>query len=335
MKRAFFLIFTLWVIQASAQQKPQYTQYILNQYIINPALTGIENYTEIKMSHRHQWTGIDGGPVTSYFTMQTPLGKKDYRTTATSYSVPGYKTKNKSYTTAAPHHGVGFQVIKDEAGPLSNVSAYATYAYHIGITSSTSLAAGFGAGFNRYSLNASALDFNTTTIDPVVYSSGILNSWNFDMSTGLYLYSKDYFIGLSAQQIIPSRLDFSDNAITTAATGITVPHLFATVGYRFYLSNDFHIIPSLMLKYVTPSPCQVEANIKLQFRDLFWAGAGYRVKDGFSGMVGLNVTRNLSIGYSYDYTSSALNTVGNNTHEFVVGYIIGNKFNTGCSSKIW
>src|SRR3954470_16811434 len=75
--------------QLSAQQQPHYTQYILNQYILNPALTGIENYTDIKLSHRHQWVGLQDAPVTTYLTVHTPIGKKDYRTTATSSSVPG------------------------------------------------------------------------------------------------------------------------------------------------------------------------------------------------------------------------------------------------------
>jgi len=96
---------------ARAQQKPHYTQYILNQYIVNPALTGIENYTDIKLSHRHQWTGIQDAPVTSYLTIHGPIGKKDYRTTATSFEVPGENPRGKQYwqdyTSAEPHHGVG------------------------------------------------------------------------------------------------------------------------------------------------------------------------------------------------------------------------------------
>jgi len=122
---------------ARAQQKPHYTQYILNQYIVNPALTGIENYTDIKLSHRHQWTGIQDAPVTSYLTIHGPIGKKDYRTTATSFEVPGENPRGKQYwqdyTSAEPHHGVGLQVINDVTGPLSNFSAYGTYAYHIGL----------------------------------------------------------------------------------------------------------------------------------------------------------------------------------------------------------
>ena len=56
---------------AAAQQQPQYTQYLINNYILNPALTGIENYTDVKLSHRHQWAGLQDAPVTTYLTIHT------------------------------------------------------------------------------------------------------------------------------------------------------------------------------------------------------------------------------------------------------------------------
>src|SRR5215831_20547302 len=67
-----------------SQQRPYYTQYILNNYILNPALTGIENYTDLKLSIRDQWVGLNGAPRTCYLTIQGPLGKKDEKQTATS-----------------------------------------------------------------------------------------------------------------------------------------------------------------------------------------------------------------------------------------------------------
>ena len=92
-----------------AQQKPHYTQYILNQYIVNPALTGIENYIDVKLSHRHQWVGIQDAPVTSYLSVHGPIGKKDFRTTATSFETPGENPRGKQYwqdfTAAEAHHG--------------------------------------------------------------------------------------------------------------------------------------------------------------------------------------------------------------------------------------
>src|SRR5688572_28956033 len=84
-------------LHVNAQQKPHYTQYILNQYIINPALTGIENYVDVKLSHRHQWVGIQDAPVTTYLTMHGPIGKKDLKTTATSRETQGYNPRGNKY----------------------------------------------------------------------------------------------------------------------------------------------------------------------------------------------------------------------------------------------
>jgi hypothetical protein len=70
-----------------AQQRPYYTQYVLNNYIINPAVAGIENYWDMKVSHRHQWVGLEGAPITTYVTIQGPLTKSSSgRENPTSFS---------------------------------------------------------------------------------------------------------------------------------------------------------------------------------------------------------------------------------------------------------
>src|SRR5687767_3375275 len=97
MKKILFLLLSAVSITVSAQQKPYYTQYILNNYILNPAISGIENYTDLKLSYRNQWTGIDGSPVTTYLSVHSPIGKKDYRTTATSFEIPGENPRGRSY----------------------------------------------------------------------------------------------------------------------------------------------------------------------------------------------------------------------------------------------
>jgi type IX secretion system PorP/SprF family membrane protein len=325
-------------IKTQAQQKPHYTQYILNQYILNPALTGIENYTDIKVSHRHQWAGVQDAPVTSYVTIHTPINKTDYRTTATSFDMPGENPRGQryweEYTAAEPHHGIGLQMINDRTGPLNYFSMYGTYAYHIGISARTSLSAGFGAGFSNVSLNAGKLDFGTTQVDPAVYGNGTINTVKPDFMAGIYLYSADYFVGLSAQQIIPQKVSFSDNSVK-ANNGKMVPHLFATAGYRFLLGEDFNLTPSVMVKYVQPMPTQVDLNAKLQYRDVVWFGAGYRYNDGVAGMVGVNISHTVNIGYSYDYTTSGLNIVSKGSHEIMVGFLLGNKYDDGCPRNVW
>jgi len=332
------VIMVYWSYAVHAQQKPHYTQYILNQYIVNPALTGIENYTDIKASHRHQWVGVQDAPVTTYLTLHTPIDKKDYRTTATSFEMDGENPRGQryweEYTAAEPHHGIGLQVINDRTGPLNYFSAYVTYAYHIGISARTSLAAGFGAGLTNIKLDADKLNFGTTQVDPAVYTSGVINTIRPDFMAGVYLYSADYFIGLSAQQIIPQKIDFSNNAIKTK-NGTIVPHVFATAGYRFLMGENFNFIPSVMVKYINPLPTQVDVNAKLQYQNLVWMGASYRHEDGFAAMAGLNISNKLNIGYAYDYTTSGLNIVSKGTHEILVGFILGNKYDDGCPKNVW
>ena len=338
MKKLLFLVIGCCsVVWTFAQQRPHYTQYILNQYILNPALTGIENYTDVKISHRHQWVGIDDAPVTTYATIHAPLGKKDYRTTATSYRVPGENPRGKAYweeyTAAEPHHGIGLQVINDRT-LINNFSAYATYAYHVGLSPRTSLSAGFGAGFTNVSLNTSKLNFINVPVDPAVYTSGIINKYRPDFMAGLYLYSADFFVGLSAQQIIPQKLEFAENIVRTK-NGKTVPHLFATAGYRAMIGEDFNLVPSIMVKYVQPRQTQFDVNAKLQYQDLVWIGASYRYKDGFAGMLGMNVSNIINVGYSYDYTTSTLNTFSKGTHEIIVGFMLGNKYGDWCPKNVW
>lgn len=323
----------------NAQQRPHYTQYILNNYIVNPALSGIENYTDVKLGHRHQWVGIQDAPVTTYFTVHGPIGKKDFRTTATSFEIPGENPRGKryweEYTAPEPHHGVGLTVINDKAGPINRFSALASYAYHIGINARTSLAAGFAAGISNTSLNRNKLNFVNPVIDPAVYGSGELNSLSPDIAAGLWLYSSDYFVGLSAQQIIPQKLRFSNESISVENQGKLVPHVFASAGYRFFLSDDISALPSVMVKLVNPAPVQFDLNVKIQYRDLLWAGTSIRLNDGLAAMVGVNMSNTFNLGYAYDYTLTRLNTVSRGTHELVLGFLIGNRFGDTCPRNVW
>jgi type IX secretion system PorP/SprF family membrane protein len=326
-------------LHSRAQQQPHYTQYVINNYIINPAIAGIENYTDVKIGHRHQWTGITDAPVTTYLTVHMPIGKKDDRITATSFDIPGENPRGKNYwqdyTAAEPHHGIGLKVINDRTGPLNRLGAYVSYAYHLGISAQTSIAAGFEAGLRNISLNRSKLDFGQANpMDPAVVNSGEINSIKPDFGAGIWIYSASYFIGVAAQQIIPQKVYFTDNRVDNIGSDL-VPNFFATAGYRFFVSEDISALPSVMFKYVEPSPAQVDVNMKLQYRDFLWAGAGFRISDGFSGMLGLNVSNTFNISYAYDYTTSPLQSYSRGSHEIVLGFLIGNKYGDWCPRNVW
>jgi type IX secretion system PorP/SprF family membrane protein len=332
------LLLTLLTIAASAQQRPHYTQYILNEFIINPAVAGIENYTDVKLSHRHQWIGLQDAPVTTYFTIHGPLKKSDYdRQTATSFHASGENPRGtaywQDYTRADPHAGIGFTMINDRTGPLNRFAAYATYAYHIGISERTSIAAGISAGVENMTLNTSKLNFEVP-VDPAVAGSGYLNRLSPDINAGVWLYSASAFAGLSMQQVIPSKLKFTGDSVTLTG-GKLVPHTFLTAGVRVPIGEDVSLLPSVLFKYLAPLPIGFDINAKLQYQDFLWAGASYRYNDGFAAMVGLSVSNALNIGYSYDITTSRLNTVSHGTHEIMLGFLLGNRYGDWCPRNLW
>jgi type IX secretion system PorP/SprF family membrane protein len=341
MKKKFLIIPVMFVcVQAAAQQRPHYTQYILNNYILNPALSGIENYTDVKISVRDQWVGLNGAPKTSYLSIQGPIGKKDYRTSSTSFQVPGQNPRGRyyweNYTAAEPHHGIGLTIINDRTGSFNRFTLDATYAYHLGLSPTTNLAAGFSAGITNISIDKTKNDFSGSgdPFDPATGSAinKEVNRIRPDLGVGLWLYSRNYFIGISAQQIIPQKLSFTDDA-TYIAKGRLVPHIFLTGGYRFLLGEEVNAIPSVMLKYVQNSSrndFQPEFNLKLQYQDMLWVGGSYRYQDGYAAMAGINVSNTFNVGYAYDFTTTALKTVSRGTHEIVIGFLLGNKYSEKC-----
>nr|MBC7612911.1 type IX secretion system membrane protein PorP/SprF [Pseudopedobacter sp.] len=319
-----------------AQQKPQYTQYILNNYIINPAITGIENYIDVKAGYRQQWTGLQNAPVTSYLTAHMPLGKSNDWGSATSFGMVGENPLGKSYKSdyqaSDPHHGIGIVAVVDKTGPLSNTTFDITYAYHLGLAPRLNLALGVGAGISKVSLNTADLTLENP-IDPAIANSGTINRLKPDINIGVWLYSAEFFFGASVQQLLPQTLSFSDNS--SYNSGKTVPHAFVTTGYRFWLNDDITVIPSVMVKYVKPAPLGIDFNTKIAFRDKIWVGGAYRKDDSFSGLLGFNVGSLFNVSYSYDFTTSALNTVSRGTHEIVLGLMLNNHYKVTCPQKLW
>ena len=333
MRRTLLVLILLISVLAkvSAQQKPQYTQYVFNNFLLNPALSGIENYTDVKLGYRSQWTGLQGAPVTTFFTINTPIGSNFINGDASELPTaggeyPGSRSYLQNYEAAEPHHGIGFTLVSDKAGPITATNIDATYAYHIGLTSTLNLSLGVAAGVAHTSLNTSILT-TTDPNDPAVddASGGV---WSPDLSVGVWAYSSNYYLGASVQQVLPEKL-YADSR-NTIYQNKTVPQIFFTAGYKFFISDDVSVMPSIMLKEINPVPFTFDVNAKISFRDVFWLGGSYRKDDSFGILAGFNINSTINVGYSYDMTTSALNTVSNGTHEIVLGILLNNKYQVTC-----
>ena len=105
------------------------------------------------------------------------------------------------------------------------------------------------------------------------------------------------------------------------------------------LNDDLNLIPSAMVQYWEPQLLGIHANAKLQYQDRLWVGGSYRYGDlisGYSGMAGLNFSHTLNISYAYEVaTSSRLRAYTHNTHEIMVGFILGNRYGDMCPRNVW
>ena len=169
-----------------------------------------------------------------------------------------------------------------------------------------------------------------TPFDPAI-ANGTNSQWTPDLSTGIWLYSSNYYFGASVQEVLPENLYFSTNNSYNKSK--TVPQYFVTGGVKLFLNDDITLLPSFLIKEINPTPLTYDINAKFSFQDKVWIGASYRHNDSFGVLAGLNISSFINIGYSYDITTSALNTVSNGTHEIVISLLLNNRYKVTCPQR--
>ncbi|QHL86659.1 type IX secretion system membrane protein PorP/SprF [Nibribacter ruber] len=308
-----------------AQQRPQYTQYMVNSYLFNPAITGIEDYTDIKFGSRQQWIGLEGAPKTYFLTAHSPLNKA-LGSVRSSSSPGGVRTVNRNkFVPAYPHHGAGIIAVVDKAGPLRRTNVNLSYAYHLPVTRSITISLGAYGGILRNSFNASEATFSNPA-EPAL-NSDFLNRNFIDVGLGTWIYAPNFYLGFSGAQLLHTELKASEGSVTE---GIIQRHFFGMAGYKFRVTPAVTLIPSVLVKIASPSPTTVDANLRAVYADRFWVGATYRTKDAYAAMLGLNVTHFLEMSYAYDYNTSNLNIANSGSHEVTVGVRLFNKGKVLC-----
>ena len=304
---------------AGAQQQAQYSQYMNNNYILNPAVAGTEEYIDVKVSSRLQWAGLEGAPATYYASVNSSLGK--WRTQ------PG-RTRRDRYRG---FHALGAFVYQDMTGPTSRTGVYGTYAYNLALSADLRLALGASVGMQQFAIDGQMLHFHDVNNHPGDQASRVP-----DASVGLWLYSPNFYVGVSGAQLLGNELNFSYAQAGGAAGGNFLRrHYFATGGVRLPLSDDWTLVPSVLVKFVQPAPASVDLNAKLRYRDLLWLGASWRAFDSVVALVGFNANEFVSIGYSYDTGISRLASYNYGSHEVVLGLKLKKKPKVVCPDRFW
>lgn len=267
-------------LQAFAQQDPQYTQYMYNMAMLNPAYAGSADNISLGLLYRNQWTGFSDAPQTGTFFGHSPVGNA---------------------------LGLGLSVISDKLGPVTETNIYADVSYTLKLSNDHRLAFGIKAGATFHNIGLAGLDLIDEG-DPFFQN---VNSVTPNLGAGFFYYSDVYYVSLSVPNLMSSvHLDANNNQI-----GSETQHFFLTAGYVFNISETIKLKPSFLIKSAFNAATSFDLNANALFFEKFEIGTSYRLDDSFSGLVNFLITPNLRIGYAYDAVTSGIYNYAPASHE--------------------
>ena len=278
----------LLVHNLRAQQLPQYTQYMLNEMAINPAVAGKDNFADVRSNNRYQWVGITDAPRTYMLTLHSPL-------------------KNRNM-------GLGTHIYTDIVGPTRRVGISLAYAYHIKLTEKTNLSLGISAGIQQWGIDGHKLLLHDAGDENLVtqYQTKIVP----DLGAGLYVHNEKWYLGFSAPQLYQSPIRLYKDGDDK---GTLVTHFLLNGAYKFKINDDFKVEPSFLAKYAIPAPAKIDVGARVIYQEQVWLGVGYRHNDAVTAILGFMYKNYLMIGYSYDFTTTNLKKYSTGTHELMLG----------------
>jgi len=283
---AFLLIHTL----GYSQQDPQYTQYMYNMNVVNPAYTtnnlGIINVGAL---YRSQWKNAVGSPETLSFFTHIPV-------------------TNKIET------GISFITDKIGDGVLKENNIYADFSYTLKLNKNNNLALGLKAGFTNFETNFNGFVLPEFQDDNAFNENS--NTMFPNIGIGAFYNTNNWYVGASAPNLLNTKHLESNSGIS--AIGSEKIHVFFTGGYVYELNRNLKIKPSFLMKAVGGAPLSIDGAINVLFNNKFEGGISYRVGDAISGLFNIKATPMLRIGYAYDYTLSNLGNFNAGTHEIFV-----------------
>ncbi len=274
---------------SKAQQLPQITQYMINDYAINPAIAGMQDFYQVKSTIRNQWTGVTDAPRTTILSIYGGKGE---------------------------HVGLGGLVFNDQTGPTSRIGVSASYAYSFVLSKSIKMSFALSGGFTQFKITKQGLkvmDHNDFLVlgDDVVRAAP-------DATFGFNLVGKKWYIGAAIPQLLSANLNLMDDDYTRIynelSEGSLARHIYVLGAYKHSFNPYWAVEPSILIKTVSGAPMQLDLGFKTTYSDNLWAGINYRNNGELSALVGYSIQERYIIGYSYDMMSLL-----GPSHEFMLG----------------
>jgi type IX secretion system PorP/SprF family membrane protein len=289
------LLFLSFIVKTIAQQEAQYTQYMYNLNIINPAYAGSKEGTlSIGLMGRSQWMNIPGSPQSATFSIHKPLNNG---------------------------LGIGLSLLADKLGPVNEQFVYADVSYALPVGYYSYLAFGLKGGMSLF--DAKLSDLQTYLPDDESFAEDI-HQFKPNIGAGLFYYSDNHYIGISVPNILQSEYMAKEGSFYTSVSRTN--HLFLTGGYVFELNDRLKFKPSTMIKMTQGAPLSVDLSANFLLQEKFEFGASYRWNDSVSALFNIKLFKDFRIGYAYDYTLTDIGKHTSGTHEVFLLFDINNNF---------
>ncbi|MEO0572444.1 MAG: type IX secretion system membrane protein PorP/SprF [Bacteroidota bacterium] len=290
MKKIIFIIVAILGVTkfVTAQQDPQYTQYMLNTIVVNPAFAGAGNVLSVSALHRSQWIGLDGAPVTQTLSIQSPLSER---------------------------FGGGLSIVNDNIGDGTVQETYFDVAFSYTIPTSQEGSLAFGLNVGGDFLN---VDFtNLTNFGVEANLPNIDNRFSPNVGVGVYYYQERFYAGLSVPNLLETE-HFDNSSEGTSFLAEDRMNYYLISGYRFDLNSDLVLQPGFLLRAVNGGPVQLDLTTNLTINDKFSVGAAYRLNAAVSALVGVKFAEKFLLGLAYDFETTALGSTQFNNGSFEV-----------------
>ncbi len=288
------LILLVFFSTVYGQQEAQFTHNMFNNMGVNPGLAGMRNAICATGLARQQWVGF--------------RDNEGNRLNPETYSL------NVDAPIRLIRGGMAIGFMQDELGPETTVGVTLSYSYHLDLTMGR-LGIGGRVGFLDKRIDFGSLN----PLDPgdPVLDGGEENNIFTDFSLGaFYMLDDEAWAGLSFTQLRQARGGLGDSNFALHR------HIYLTGGYNYVLpgNRSYEVSPSALIKTDLNS-VQIDINTMVTYNNRFWGGVTYRPQDAVAVMFGVQLDQ-ISIGYSYDITTSPLGRMGRSygTHEIMLQY---------------
>lgn len=297
-KLLFSLLFIHGIQSLHAQQDPAYSFFMYNGISVNPAMAGSAGTWSTTLIHRKQWSGIQGAPQTQTLNMDGSVWNDKI--------------------------GLGLSLVNDKIGVMNNLNVNGQYAYRVKMEKGV-LSMGLQSGINNYKAPFSSIVTDAQRKYDPSFGQNI-NRVIFNVGSGLYYYTENFYAGFSVPNIIHQSIDNTSGSEKNQA--VQFRHYYLSAGYVYKVSDVVDIKPSALLKIAEGAPVQLDISSNFWYNQKFCLGFSYRTQDSFTALMQVQL-KQFRAGFAFDFITSSLSRYTTGNHEVMIRYDIKGKTPSG------